>query len=327
MRPVVALVTARPETIAEDYERLLDLAGLDWLPGAGAVPVAAAAASWDAGRSVPPWQLDAVLTRWTEAAVGAPPLMALAAGGGRAPAVDPAWAPALARHGGATVGPEAWETRSLRVAASLPALFRSLPEGFQVPEGVRERPVVLLDTVKLEAGWLVRGAVAALGALLAPRLRRNRRAHPDEVRAEIAGLAREVLPRTAAVLDGTLWSLARGSGARPVARGVLLAGSDPVAVDAVALRLAGLDPRRAPWLRLCEERGFGVADMAAIRLRGNTELLDLDFGIPAATFAGRPAAANGWRRRLAPWSARPADGPWADLYRAQRLTPESGVSG
>jgi len=42
-----------------------------------------------------------------------------------------------------------------------------------------------------------------------------------------------------------------------------------VAIDAVAARLMGFDPMRIPYLRMCHERGLGVADPAGIEMAGD----------------------------------------------------------
>ena len=120
------------------------------------------------------------------------------------------------------------------------------------------------------------------------------------------------------MLDGTVWSVPRGGGSEPVSRNVLLAGGDPVAVDAVACRLAGIDPRTVPWLGLCRERGLGAVNEEEIRIVGSTELLGTDFGIPAHRVGVEPTRwSGGWGWRL--WGRRRAwlrfrNGPWGRLY-------------
>jgi len=59
-----------------------------------------------------------------------------------------------------------------------------------------------------------------------------------------------------------------GTGGRPRPVGALLAGTDAVAVDAVAVRLVGFDPGRVRTVTAAEERGLGVAAPPRIRLTG-----------------------------------------------------------
>jgi uncharacterized protein (DUF362 family) len=55
----------------------------------------------------------------------------------------------------------------------------------------------------------------------------------------------------------------------PVRLGVALAGTDAVAVDAVASAAMGFDPMRVGYLRLAHEAGLGVADLARIEVVGD----------------------------------------------------------
>lgn len=289
MRQVVSLVEARPETIGEDYRRALTLAGLaaarpeaPWLllarvRGHGYLP----------GFATPPWQLAGVLD-------------ALAGGAGarvfpvgdKGPALEAAagrgagWGEVLARRGVSLVPVAERALKPVRVDVPLPALGAVLPDGFRAPPALAAVPAVLLPVPVLDGTWQLSGGVALLTDLLAGRARNIRTIPRSEVVAEALGLARQVLGPVATVMDATVWGVHGADGkAHPLARNVLLAGADPVAVDAVAARLAGLDPRRIPWLRLCEDRGLGVADPDKIVIKGRKDLLDLDFQFPKGTFA------------------------------------------
>ncbi len=63
------------------------------------------------------------------------------------------------------------------------------------------------------------------------------------------------------IVDGTVGMEGFGpSSGETVKPGLLVAGTEPVAVDAVTARLMGFDPREIPSLRLCCERGLGEID-------------------------------------------------------------------
>jgi hypothetical protein len=84
------------------------------------------------------------------------------------------------------------------------------------------------------------------------------------------------------VVDGSV--AGDGAGPRtmvPRERNRLLAGADPVAVDAVGAALMGIDPLSVPYLRMAHERGVGCADLDAIDLVGE----DLDR--PSEPFAAK----------------------------------------
>lgn len=66
--------------------------------------------------------------------------------------------------------------------------------------------------------------------------------------------------------------------------GLVLAGTDGVAVDAVACRIIGLPPRRVDTLRHASDRGLGTADLDQIEVVGEKlEMLTrTDFKLPAS---------------------------------------------
>lgn len=51
--------------------------------------------------------------------------------------------------------------------------------------------------------------------------------------------------------------------------GLIIAGEDAVAVDAVAVRIGGFDPGDVPTLRIAAESGLGVADLNCIEIAGS----------------------------------------------------------
>ena len=55
---------------------------------------------------------------------------------------------------------------------------------------------------------------------------------------------------------------------KPRALGLVLAGEDGVAVDAVCAKLIGLDPLEVKHLRLAHDRGIGIADLGQIEVVG-----------------------------------------------------------
>ncbi len=93
----------------------------------------------------------------------------------------------------------------------------------------------------------------------------KRRFHCEGLNQGIVDLIRAIRPGLALV-DATL--------ARDMIRkvcypsGLIFAGKDPVAVDAVCTRYMGFDPANVPHLRLAAEAGLGAIDPAKIEIRG-----------------------------------------------------------
>jgi uncharacterized protein (DUF362 family) len=57
---------------------------------------------------------------------------------------------------------------------------------------------------------------------------------------------------------------------QPVEFGCIVAGRDPVAVDATACRMVGLDIEKVDYFRAATERGLGNSDKSKIEIRGNS---------------------------------------------------------
>ncbi len=238
MPATVGIVEARPESIVDDYRRVLQLGGLE-----------------------PPGE-DSVLRMVTVSQGGAPGFSSPA---WQAPGVRKSW----------DLGPG--RDQVLALEGPCPSLAANAC--FEPDSG----PLLLLTVPVLEAGWGVRGAVAAWAGACGLAAG-DPRSTPQSL---AAGLARQTGRCLGVVCDGVLWGIRGGTiGKDYLQRNVLLAGTDPVAVDCIALQLAGMDPADFPWLQVLQQRNLGTADPEAIVLRG-------DVGLLAAPFAGAPLAGPG----------------------------------
>ena len=338
MRTVVALVEARPETIIEDYDRVIELAGLAEMMGdrpAALVPQARPG-GWFPGAGSPPWQLDGVLT-WLDKREGSlqnsagrgrtTVVLPTSPTGGSAPAAGWAWEDVMARYDAKPPSAHFRQTRSFRAQPALPALEAVLPGGLSLPVGLRDRPTLLLPVPALDEVRPVKGAMALLRSLLVPGLRKAGGESAGEILSDVIRFARQALPGLGVVMDAVLWQVGHRPAARlPVARNILLAGRDPLAVDAVAARLAGRSAERDVLLRQCSDQGLGAVRECDIRLVGRTDLLDLDFGVPDRITAravmewDRIPLSNFFRRTFKqPFLLkRHARTPWGGLFDAYR---------
>jgi len=332
MRTTVALLEARPETIDDDYARLLKVAGLSGREDFVAADLVADAGpgAWLPGAVSPPWQVAGVLAGRRESA---PRVWSVAGSGGEGPPPTGLWDAVLAAGAAVPATAGDWQARRVHPQALVPTLDTILPEGPAVPAGLQGQPAVLLPVPMVGGGWPLAGATALLRRLVAPRMRRAGRFPLAEILAETVALASESLAIAGAVMDATIWQLdAGGTDRRPFGANLLLAGTDPVAVDSVACRLAGIDPARVPWLQLCEERGLGRANPEGIVLAGQTELLDLDFGLPRHTLVAssrlpgrRPLVDAAWRFVTRPRVLRShRRTPWGRLCTSYRPGAAAG---
>lgn len=114
------------------------------------------------------------------------------------------------------------------------------------------------------------------------RLRHHRYINPM-----LSSLQRILQPKLI-ILDGTFAMEGRGPVAGPVRRlDVLLSSPDPVALDATAMRLVNLDPRKARHVVLAGKGGLGNFDQAAIEVEGDWEQCRAVFTPPPRDIANR----------------------------------------
>lgn len=332
MRPIVAIVSARPETIADDYRRLFDLADFgQFTPKDTSIcAVEAGGGSGLSGPVCPPWQVEAMVKHLTvvndlaEESAPAGTLLPVSHSGPFAKLRGMGWDAIVDHHGLQPMAADTLSPAPFRPAGLLPALEAVLPQGFRISPHLRGKNLFMLSTMSLESGGKLAANVALLASMLAGQRKSGGKTPLVEVMTEVVGLAREVFVSIRVVTDATVVSVVRQGGARvTLVRNLLVAGNDPVAVDSVLGKLAGVDPGDSAWLKLCQERGLGVADLGAIRLVGETQWLDLDFQIPEDTFASGNAAtpwsARGLLRRVAgqesPGKSNSLESAWERLYR------------
>jgi intein/homing endonuclease len=100
-----------------------------------------------------------------------------------------------------------------------------------------------------------------------------------EVMVDLMFMQRELHPHVLAVMDGTV--MGDGAGPRtlvPRVGNLILASADQVAIDAIAARIMGFDPLAIPYLRMCHERGLGVADPRQIEIVGDAAAAEVSLG-------------------------------------------------
>lgn len=124
--------------------------------------------------------------------------------------------------------------------------------------------------------------------------REKRRCHRIGLHPAIARLAR-ALPVDLVLVDGLCGDLTFEEGGHPVRQDRLLAGRDPVLIDAYAATLLGLRPAAVGYIGRAAALGVGSADLAAARITA------LNKPTPAARSAraGAQAATPPFAERIA----------------------------
>jgi uncharacterized protein (DUF362 family) len=162
------------------------------------------------------------------------------------------------------------------------------PDGVRIPRRMIGENIIHLPTMKTHVFTSMTGAMKnAFGGLL------NRKRHwthsvIHETLVDLLQIQKEIHAGIFAVMDGTV----AGSGPGPRCMevhtpGLILASADQVAIDAVAARIMGFDPMTLDFIRIAHEAGLGCGDPKEIEIVGDdVEGLDLGFH-RSDTFASR----------------------------------------
>lgn len=149
------------------------------------------------------------------------------------------------------------------------ALHKIYGDRIMIPEFFLGRSIVHLPTVKTHIYTTTTGAMKnAFGGLMNTR-RHYAHSWIHEVLVDLLKIQLDIHPGIFTVMDGTICG--RGPGPRtmmPLVKGYMLAGSDCVAIDAVAAKMMGFDPLKISYLRMAHEDKIGTADIRDIDIIG-----------------------------------------------------------
>jgi uncharacterized protein (DUF362 family) len=353
LRGKVAALRTRPETILEDYQRLLELAGLTQALPAGVETLLKINISWHhwyPACSTTPWQFDAVTQALRDAGWTPPQLIpaqnATVVVDPKLGTVNNHLASVAKKHGLEFVWlyePEhewiIYEPQGEMLV--LPSIF---PDGIEIPRLFLGKNAVHLPTVKTHVFTTTTGAMKnAFGGLLNNNRHWTHR-HIHETLVDLLTIQQEIHPGLFAVMDGTIAGSGPGPRCmRPVEKNVILASADQVAIDALAASMMGFDPLRLDYIRIAHEKGLGVGDVREIEVLGDEDLKAEDWGFTVGeTFASRgqkciyhgclhPFEKALLRTKIMPWSIVASklyhDVCWYPLVgsrRAEKVRRESG---
>ncbi|OFW14380.1 MAG: iron-sulfur cluster-binding protein [Acidobacteria bacterium RIFCSPLOWO2_12_FULL_67_14] len=273
----VAVVRTRPETVIEDYARVMDLAGYQAVLSRDRDTLLKLNLSWTKyfpACSSQPWQVDGVVTKMLGDGFAPSRLLPVE---NKTVVTEPRegcrnnrWESVLARRGLTYTPLTDVEWQVYRFSSPLLKLNAIFPEGIQIPAIYPGRQIVHLPTVKTHGHAVMTGSVKnSFGGLLR-EVRHYAHKYMHEVLVDLLYMQRELHPAVFTVMDGTV--AGDGAGPRtmiPVVKNLILAAEDSIAIDAIAARLMGFDPLSIPFLRMAHERGLGVADPRDIELVGD----------------------------------------------------------
>ena len=293
-KPTVAVAYTRPETVLDDIEGAMELAGFRTALPRDVETLLKINISWQhyyPACSTSPWQLDGVIRALKSA--GYDDLTAIHNG---TVVVDPREGAQNNKHEAVTekrglesvfLEDERWVDYEPK--SPLLVLDKVYPNGFQIPELMFGKNVVHLPTVKTHVFTTMTGAMKnAFGGLL------NYQRHwthsvIHETLVDLLRIQQEIHPGIFAVTDGTF----AGDGPGPRAmrwhvKNVILTGADQVAIDAVAAKMMGFDPMSIGFIRMAHEEGLGTGRIEEIDVAGaDIEEVNWNFRSAENTFASR----------------------------------------
>jgi len=285
-RARVAVLRTRPETVVADYGRLMRLVKYDQGLRRDQDLILKLNLSWTKyfpACSSQPWQVDGVLTTLLEDGYDRRRILPVenktVVTDPRKGAVANRWLPILERYGLPFLPLPEVEWVTYRFESPLLKLNQIFPEGIEIPKMFVGASVLHLPTLKTHGHSITTGAIKnAFGGLL-KEVRHHAHEFIHEVMVDLMYMQRELHPSLFAVMDGTV--MGDGAGPRtmiPRIGNLILASADQVAIDAIAARIMGFDPLSIPYLRMCQERGLGVADPKRIEILGDTDAASISMG-------------------------------------------------
>lgn len=273
--PSVSIVKAKPESILNDYSRLLDLANYKkHLPNSEDA-LLKLNLSWSLyfpACSTEPWQLEGVLRKLKRG--GHKKLYPVE---NRTVVTDVwkgakqnKWLPVLEKYKLKYMPLTEVKWIKYEPGAEMLALDKIFPDGLKIPKMFIGKNICHLPTLKTHGHTRMTGAMKnAFGGLITER-RHHCHKCIHKVLVDLLTIQKEIHPRMFAVMDGTV--AGDGAGPRtmkPVSANLILASDDQVAIDAVAAKLMGYDPMKINFIRLAHEKGLGCGDIEQIDLIGD----------------------------------------------------------
>src|ERR687883_111336 len=280
-KATVAALRTRPDSVLDDYARLVDLAGAREHLASGAATILKDNISWHfpfPAANTTPWQLEG-----TVLALKKRGYLDQVCVQNKTVVTDAfkgedlnGYVPIFNRYGVPVrynFKDEDMTWVEYRPRTTMRVLNKIYPEGIFVPDFFFDKNIVHLPTIKCHIYTTTTGAMKnAFGGLLNTR-RHYTHSWIHETLVDLLAIQKEIHSGIFAVMDGT--TAGNGPGPRtmyPEIKNVILASGDQVAIDAVAAKLMGFDPLTIPYIKLAHDAGLGVGDPREIEIAGDSDL-------------------------------------------------------
>ena len=284
-RATVAILKTSPEKVLEDISRLMEMSDVKQALDPAATTILKDNISWHfpfLSANTTPWQLEGTIRGLNKAgfsdivAVHNKTVVTDPFKGGILNKLEPVYRRySIPEKYNFLLKDIVWETYEPK--ARMRALHKIFPEGIKIPTFFHGKNIVHLPTVKCHIYTTTTGSMKnAFGGLLNTR-RHYTHSVIHETLVDLLAIQKEIHGGIFTVMDGTLCG--NGPGPRtmiPVEKGLMLASSDSVAIDAVAAKIMGFDPMKIDYIRLAHEDGLGVGRIEEIEVLGE-DISDMNF--------------------------------------------------
>ncbi|MFQ6000866.1 MAG: DUF362 domain-containing protein [Anaerolineae bacterium] len=351
-RGKVAILRTSPETVVEDYGRLMRLVNYEDNLSKEKETLLKINVSWQIwypGCSTPPWQLEGVIKTLLDDGY---PRESLIAAQNRTVVVSAYQGEINNRH---KVVVERYGIENLHIyepqvewivyepKEPFLVLHDIYPDGVKIPKTFIGKNIIQLPQTKTHVFTTMTGAMKnAFGGLLSER-RHWTHSVIHETLVDLLTIQQDIHTGLFAVMDGTFAGDGPGPRAmRPHVKNVILASADQVAIDAVAAKIMGFDPLSLKFIRLAHEKGLGIGDPRQIEIVGDRDAAEENWRFSTGeTFASRgqkmiyhgilkPLEKLLTRSPLVPWAYLASNlyhnAYWYPLYgkkRAKRMLEET----
>ena len=271
----VTVIKASPQTILQDYEKLMHLAEYQKFVQKNKETILKLNLSWSLyypACSTEPWQLDGVLK--TLITDGYKNLHAVE---NKTVVTNPLkgaegnkWLPVIKKYGQTFQPLTEVEWINYTPKHEMLALDRIFKDGHQIPKMFVGKNVIHFPTIKTHGHTTMTGAMKnAFGGLITEK-RHHCHKMIHEVLVDLLQIQQEIHTGIFAVMDGTVSG--DGAGPRtmiPKIHDYILASNDQVAIDAISAKMMGYDPMSIPFIKIAHDKGLGIGDPDQIDILGD----------------------------------------------------------
>jgi len=279
----VFVLKTKPETVLEDYSRLLALSSYKKIISKDCETILKLNLSWSKyfpSCSTQPWQLEGIVRKMKEDGynklipVENKTVVTDVWKGAR----DNKWLPILQKYNLKYQPLTDVKWVDYKPKHEMLAIDKIFDDGHQIPKMFIGTNVVHFPTIKVHGHTKITCSMKnAFGGLITEK-RHHCHAKIHEVLVDLLTIQKEIHKGIFAVADGTVCGDGKGPRTMiPRIKNYILASADQVAIDAVSAKMMGYDPMKIPFIKIAHDKGLGIGDVSQIEIIGE-DISKVNFG-------------------------------------------------